>query len=93
MSEGNFTNLNFVSCCFREITALTVDYKASKYQLSERENKLKSFHGKKKILKILHFLKHPTCLIPYSGYLENFDIVTFYYLNVQINSFANKCRE
>lgn len=55
MSEGNFTNLNFVSCCFREITALTVDYKASKYQLSERENKLKSFHGKKKSSKFFTF--------------------------------------
>lgn len=55
MLEGNFTNLNFVSCCFREITALTVDYKASKYQLSERENKLKSFHGKKKSSKFFTF--------------------------------------
>lgn len=47
----------------------------------------------KKILKILHFLKHPTCLIPSSGYLENFETSTFYYLNVQIYGFENECRE
>lgn len=45
--EGNFTNLDFLSCCFREITKLTAVYNESKFQLSGRGNKLKSLYGNK----------------------------------------------
>lgn len=60
---------------------------------SFHEEKISSSILWKQILKILHFSKWQACLFPLWQILTNSKVATLHYVNVQLPSFGNKCRQ
>lgn len=88
---GRHNFIPILSCWFTEIITMTANYKVSTSSFQEEQFSLSILW--KQILKILHFSKCQACLFLLWQILINPEVATFYYVNVPIPGFGNKCRQ